>query len=81
MTRLKADSTKSYLLLKKKTWKYSVPQSGKRFENKIQVEYAFQGLDTKIPNGYTVPEGRGKTSWHRACIALVADYVHENLPY
>ena len=30
---------------------------GKRFENKIKVEYAFQDL-ADLPDGYTVPEGR-----------------------
>ena len=32
---------------------------GKRFENKIKVEYAFQKMDD-LPAGYTVPEGRVK---------------------
>ena len=32
---------------------------GKRIENYLEVEYAFQDL-TDIPNGYTVPENREK---------------------
>jgi UTP-glucose-1-phosphate uridylyltransferase len=32
---------------------------GKRFEDKVKVEYAFQRLED-LPNGYSVPEGRTK---------------------
>ena len=43
---------------------------GKRFENKIKVEYAFQALDD-IPEGYSVPEGRTKP-WGTAHALLAA---------
>ena len=49
---------------------------GKRFEDKIQVEYAFQKLDT-LPKGYSVPEGRTKP-WGTAQAMLAAkNIVHE----
>ena len=32
---------------------------GKRFENKVKVEYAFQSIDD-LPSGYKAPEGRTK---------------------
>ena len=43
---------------------------GKRFENKVKVEYAFQRLDD-LPEGYTVPEGRVKP-WGTAHALLAA---------
>ena len=49
---------------------------GKRFENKIKVEYAFQEL-TDIPSGFSVPEGRVKP-WGTAHALLAArDVVSE----
>ena len=46
---------------------------GKRFENKIRVEYAFQELDD-IPSGFSVPEGRVKP-WGTAHALLAARNV------
>ena len=43
---------------------------GKRFENKIRVEYAFQSL-TDLPEGFSVPEGRTKP-WGTAQALLAA---------
>ena len=43
---------------------------GKRFENKISVEYAFQRLDD-IPEGFSIPEGRVKP-WGTAHALLAA---------
>lgn len=43
---------------------------GKRFENKIKVEYAFQEL-TDLPEGFTLPEGRVKP-WGTAHALLAA---------
>lgn len=46
---------------------------GKRFENKIKVEYAFQKIDD-LPDGYAVPEGRVKP-WGTAHALLAARNV------
>ena len=46
---------------------------GKRFEDKIDVKYAFQKLDD-IPEGFSVPEGRVKP-WGTAHALLAARYV------
>ena len=43
---------------------------GKRFEDRIKVEYAFQEL-TAIPEGFSVPEGRVKP-WGTAHALLAA---------
>ena len=49
---------------------------GKRFENKIKVEYAFQKIDD-LPDGFSVPEGRVKP-WGTAHALLAArDVVNE----
>ena len=50
---------------------------GKRFENKIKVEYVFQDLND-IPEGFSVPEGRVKP-WGTAHALLAArDIVDDN---
>lgn len=46
---------------------------GKRFEDKISVEYAFQSL-TDLPEGFTVPEGRTKP-WGTAQALLAARHI------
>lgn len=46
---------------------------GKRFENKIKVEYAFQEL-ADLPSGFSVPEGRVKP-WGTAHALLAARNV------
>ena len=43
---------------------------GKRFEDKVAVEYAFQSIDD-LPNGYSVPAGRTKP-WGTAQALLAA---------
>lgn len=46
---------------------------GKRFENKIKVEYAFQDL-ADLPDGFAVPEGRTKP-WGTAQALLAARHI------
>ncbi|MBE6671750.1 MAG: nucleotidyltransferase, partial [Ruminococcaceae bacterium] len=46
---------------------------GKRFEDKVKVEYAFQKLDD-LPAGYSVPEGRAKP-WGTAQAMLAARHI------
>ena len=46
---------------------------GKRFEDKVEVEYAFQSIDD-LPEGYSVPEGRVKP-WGTAQAMLAARNV------
>ncbi len=49
---------------------------GKRFENKIKVEYAFQRLKD-IPEGYTVPEGRQKPWGTGQALLAARELVNE----
>lgn len=46
---------------------------GKRFENKVKVEYAFQALED-IPEGFSVPEGRTKP-WGTSHALLAAKNI------
>lgn len=50
---------------------------GNRIEKKIKVEYAFQSMD-KIPNGYSVPEGRTKPLGTGHAVYCVQDIVDDN---
>jgi len=49
---------------------------GKRFENKVKVEYAFQRLED-IPNGFSVPEGRVKPWGTGQALLAARDKVNE----
>ncbi len=47
-----------------------------RFGGKIQMEYVFQELD-KLPEGFTVPEGREKPWGTNHAILMAKDAIHE----
>ena len=47
-----------------------------RFGNKIQMEYVFQELD-KLPEGFSVPEGREKPWGTNHAILMAKDAIHE----
>ena len=49
---------------------------GKRFEDKVKVEYAFQKLEN-IPEGYSVPEGRVKPWGTGQALLAARDLVNE----
>ena len=49
---------------------------GKRFENKIKVEYAFQELDY-LPEGFTLPEGRVKPWGTNHAVMMAAKAINE----
>ncbi|MBP5676976.1 MAG: nucleotidyltransferase [Bacteroidales bacterium] len=46
------------------------------FGNKIEVEYVFQELD-KLPEGFSVPEGREKPWGTNHAILMAKDVIHE----
>lgn len=46
------------------------------FHNQIEVEYVFQELD-KLPEGFTVPEGREKPWGTNHAILMAKDVIHE----
>ena len=49
---------------------------GHKLDGKIQVEYVFQTLD-KLPDGFTVPEGRTKPWGTGQAVLMAAPVVHE----
>jgi UTP-glucose-1-phosphate uridylyltransferase len=49
---------------------------GNKLDGKIQVEYVFQALD-KLPDGFTVPEGRTKPWGTGQAVLMAASVVHE----
>jgi len=49
---------------------------GARFEKRIAVEYVFQELD-KLPQGFSVPEGRTKPWGTTQAVLLAEDLIHE----
>ena len=65
-----AGFNKVVFVIKKENLELFRETIGKRFENRIKVEYAFQEL-SDLPDGFTVPEGRVKP-WGTAHALLAA---------
>ncbi len=51
-------------------------QIGRRFEDKIEVQYAFQALDG-LPKGFSVPDGRTKPWGTGQAVLACRDLIHE----
>ena len=74
---LKVGFKKVVFIIKKENYDIFRDTIGKRVENLIDVEYVFQELD-KLPEGYTVPEGRVKPWGTAHAILCCKDVVKEN---
>jgi len=74
---IKEGFTKVVFIIKKENYDIFRETVGARVEKYIDVEYAFQELD-KLPDGYTVPEGRVKPWGTGHAILCAKDLVHEN---
>ena len=74
---IKEGFTKVVFIIKKQKYDIFRDTVGARVEKYINVEYAFQELD-KLPNGYSVPEGRVKPWGTGHAILCCKDMVHEN---
>ena len=74
---IKEGFTKVVFIIKKENYDIFRDTVGARVEKYINVEYAFQELD-KLPNGYSVPEGRVKPWGTGHAILCCKDIVHEN---
>ncbi len=70
---IRAGFDKVVFIIKEENYESFRDTIGKRFEGKIQVDYAFQALDD-IPEGYKVPEGRSKP-WGTAHAMLAARHT------
>ena len=69
-----AGFSKVVFIIKEENYDIFRETVGKRIENKIDVEYAFQ-RQTDIPEGYSVPEGRVKPWGTSHAILAAKDYV------
>ena len=74
---IKVGFKKVVFIIKKENYDIFRDTIGKRVENLIDVEYVFQELD-KLPEGYTVPEGRVKPWGTAHAILCCKDVVKEN---
>lgn len=69
--------TKVVFIIKKENYDVFRETVGKRVEKYIKVEYAFQEID-KLPEGYSVPEGRVKPWGTGHAILCAKEFVDEN---
>lgn len=74
---IQAGFTKVVFIIKKENYDIFRETVGKRVENRISVEYVFQELD-KLPEGYSVPDGRVKPWGTAHAILCCKDVVKEN---
>ena len=74
---IKEGFDKVVFIIKKENYNIFRDTVGKRVENLINVEYVFQELD-RLPEGYSVPEGRVKPWGTAHAILCCKDVVKEN---
>ncbi len=74
---IKVGFTKVVFIIKKENYDIFRDTVGKRVEKYIDVEYVFQEID-KLPEGYSVPEGRVKPWGTGHAILCCKDVVKEN---
>lgn len=73
---IKCGFDKVVFIIKKENYDIFKETIGKRIEDKIKVEYAFQDLD-KIPNGYTLNKDRVKPLGTGHAILCAKEYINE----
>jgi UTP-glucose-1-phosphate uridylyltransferase len=73
---IKVGFTKVVFIIKRENYDIFRDTVGKRVEKHIEVEYVFQELD-KLPEGYSVPEGRVKPWGTAHAILCCKDAVKE----
>ena len=74
---IKAGFNKVVFIIKEENYDIFRETVGKRIEDKIKVEYAFQRLED-IPEGYTLPEDRIKPLGTGQAILSSKDVINEN---
>ena len=72
-----AGFTKVVFVIKEENYDIFKDTIGKRVEDKIKVEYAFQ-KNTDVPNGVNIPEERVKPLGTAHAIYSTRDLIHEN---
>lgn len=71
-----AGYNKVVIIIKEENYDIFRETIGKRIENKIQVEYAFQRLED-LPEGFSLPNGRTKPWGTVHAILAAKDLIHE----
>lgn len=74
---IEAGFNKVVFLIKEENYEIFKETVGKRVENKIRVEYAFQKI-TDVPEGVEIPEGRVKPLGTAHAIYAARGVIHEN---
>ena len=74
---VKAGFDKVVFIIKKENYDAFRETVGARVEPYIKVEYAFQSLD-KIPEGFTIPEGREKPWGTSHALLCAEEFVSDN---
>ena len=72
---VKSGFNKVVFLIKKENYEIFRNTIGKRFENIVKVEYAFQ--ENKLPNGFILPESRVKPLGTAHAIMCAKDVINE----
>ena len=75
---IKSGFDKVVFIIKKENLEDFRSTIGKRFENKINVDYVFQGLDVKIPSGCRVNPERQKPLGTAHALLCCEDAIKEN---
>lgn len=70
----RAGFEKAIFIIKKENLEDFKEAIGKKVEDKIQIEYAFQSLDD-IPEGFSIPEGRVKPYGTAHAVYSCRDYI------
>ncbi len=74
---IRAGFKKVVFVIKEENYEVFKNTIGKRIEEKIKVEYAFQKLDD-LPNGYSVPEGRIKPWGTAHAIYAAREFINSD---
>ena len=72
-----AGFNKVVFVIKEENYEIFKETIGKRVEDKIKVEYAFQKIDD-VPDGVNIPNDRVKPLGTAHAIYCTRDYIHEN---
>lgn len=73
---IRAGFNKVVFVIKEENYEYFKEHISSKYEDKIQVEYAFQSLD-KIPSDVTIPPNREKMWGTTHALLCAKEHVHE----
>ena len=74
---IRAGFDKIVFIIKKEMEKDFIELIGSKIAEKIEVEYVFQGMDSMLPEGFEIPEGRTKPWGTAHALLCCKDVVKE----